>query len=113
MDRRKTKDFWAKLLLYLNILAWMLFILILLIFHRAQPEFETFFDRFYKLHLRTNWDTQYLYYLTYAVLFGIFLSFSGLLLGAFRGRRHTDHKHALIIIGIFSLILLWFSMNVL
>ncbi|MCK5163070.1 MAG: hypothetical protein KAQ72_05110 [Desulfobacula sp.] len=113
MERRKTTDFWATLLFYLNILAWILLITILLVFHRAQPEFETFFDRFYQLKLRTDWDIQYLYYLIYMVIFGIFISLSGLLLGVFRGRRESDHKKALIITGIISLIMLGVSMIVL
>ncbi|MCD4678617.1 MAG: hypothetical protein K8S18_21910 [Desulfobacula sp.] len=113
MERRKTTDFWANLLFYLNILAWILLIVILLVFHRAQPEFETLFDRFYHLKLRTDWDIQYLYYLIYMVIFGIFISLSGLLLGIFRGRRENDHKKALIITGIISLIMLGVSMIVL
>ena len=113
MDRRKTTDFWARFLFYLNILAWILLIVILLIFHRAQPEFETLFDRFYQLKLRTDWDIQYLYYLIYMVIFGIFTSITGLLLGIYRGRREKDHKKALIITGIISIILLWVSMIIL
>lgn len=112
MERRKASDFWAKLLFYLNILALGLLIIILLVFHRAQPEFETLFDRFYHLKLRTDWDIQYLYYLVYSVAFGIFISLSGLLLGIFRGRREKDHKKALILTGMVSLILLWVSMIV-
>ena len=113
MNRRKTTDFWARLLFYLNILAGILLVVILFIFHRAQPEFETLFDRFYQLKLRTDWDIQYLYYLIYMVIFGIFISITGLLLGIFRGRRENDHKKALIITGIFSIIMLWVSMIVL
>ena len=113
MDRRKTADFWARLLFYLNILAWILLIIILLIFHRAQPEFETLFDRFYQLKLRTDWDIQYLYYLVNMVIFGIFISIAGLLLGLYRGRREKDHKKALIITGIISMIMLWISMKIL
>lgn len=110
MDRRKTTDFWARLLFYLNILASILLICSLFFFHRAQPEFETLFDRFYQLKLRTNWDIQYLYYLIYMVIAGIFISLFGLLLGIYRGRRKKDHKKALIITGIISLIMLWVSL---
>jgi len=112
LDRRTISDFWAKLLFYLNILAWILLLFILVIFHRAQPEFETVFDRFYQLNLRTDWDLQYLYYLIYTVIFGILISLSGLLLSIFRGRREKDHKKALIITGIISLIMLLAAMNV-
>jgi len=110
VDRRKTNDFWAQLLFYLNILAWILLLFVLLIFNRAQPEFETLFDRFYQLKLRTSWDIQYLHYLIYMVSFGIFISLSGLLLGIFRGRRKKDHKKSLILMGIISLAMLCVSM---
>ena len=113
MERRQTTDFWVKLLFYLNIIAWILLIFMLFVFHRAQPEFESVFDRYYHLQLRTSWDIQYLYYLIYIVITGIFITLSGLLLGLFRGRRANDHKKALIITGIFSLIMLVISMIVL
>ena len=106
MERRKSTDFWSRLLVKLNIVSWGILILILLVFHRAQPEFETFFDRFYQLSLRTSWDVQYLYYLMILVIFGILVSISGLVLGVFRGRRSKDHKKALIFTGILSSVLL-------
>ncbi len=112
MERRKTTDFWAKLLFYLNILAWILLVVILLIFHRAQPEFESVFDRFYRLRLRTYWDIQYLYYLIYVVTTGIVISLAGLILGLYRGRREKDHKKALIIMGVMSVICLWVSVTI-
>jgi len=112
LDRRKKNDFWAKMLFYLNILAGILLLGILLIFHRARPEFETLFDRFYKLNLRTTWDVQYLYYLIYVNSVGILICLGGLFLRRYRGRRENDHKKALMITGIISLTLLFVAMNV-
>ena len=106
MDRRKTKDFWARLLVKLNLISWGILILILFVFHRAQPEFESFFDRFYQLSLRTSWDVEYLYYLMIIVIAGVLVSIFGLVLGVFRGRRSKDHKNALIFTGILSSVLL-------
>lgn len=111
MERRKQTDLWAKLLFFLNILSWILIALILLVFHRAQPEFETLFDRFYRLNLRTNWDIQYLYYLVYMVSTGIFISVSGLLLSRFRGRRKKDHKKVLMFMGGLSVLFLWLCLR--
>lgn len=107
MERRKTKDFLARCLIFLNVLAGVLLIFIFLTFHFAQPEFETLFDRFYQLKLRTEWDIQYLHYLIYIVTLGIFISISGLILRFFRGRRKKDHNTVIIITGIISLIMLW------
>lgn len=105
-ERRKSQDFWAKVLFFLNMFAWGLMAVLFFIFHKAQPEFETMFDRFYHLNLRTNWDLRYLLYLIYAVGFGIVISIFGLILGIYRGRRKTDHKKALIIVGVISLLFL-------
>jgi hypothetical protein len=113
VERRQTTDLWAKLLFYLNIFAWIILVCMLFVFHRAQPEFESFFDRFYKLDLRTTWDIRYLNYLIYTVITGIIISLSGLVLGIFRGRRQNDHKKALIITGIISLALLVIAMFIL
>lgn len=112
LERRKKNDFWAQMLFFLNIFAGILLLCILLIFHRARPQFETLFDRFYKLNLRTTWDVEFLYYLIYMVSFGICISLCGLFLRRFRGRRENDHKKALIITGIISLVLLFVAMNV-
>ena len=112
-NRRKTIDFWANLLWYLNVLAWVLLVFMLLIFHRAQPEFETLFDKFYQLELRTDWDIQYLYALIYLVIIGICISLGGLFLGRFRGRRKKDHKTALILTGVVSVMMLGISIIVL
>ena len=106
VDRRKKIDLWVRGLLCLNILAGILVVFMLIAFHFAQPEFETLFDRFYHLKLRTEWDIQYVYYLIYLVILGICISLCGLLLGTFRGRRENDPKKALMITGIISLILL-------
>ncbi len=84
--------------------------IILFVFHKAQPEYETVFDRFYQLQLRTSWDFQYINYLIYIVAFGILLSIIGIVLGAYRGRRKQDHKKVLILIGILSTIALIMSL---
>ena len=109
-DRREKKDFWSISLVILNVLASILLIVILLVFHRAQPEFETVFDRFYQLKLRTFWDLRYLDLLIYFVMSGICVSIIGLILSLYRGRRKSDHSIALIIMGILSFILLLVSL---
>ncbi|MFH2092365.1 MAG: hypothetical protein ABIJ31_08375 [Pseudomonadota bacterium] len=111
MDRRKATDFWARLLFKLNILSWLILSFILFVFHRAQPQFETLFDRFYKIRLRTSWDVQYLYYLIVLVVIGLMISLSGLALGIYRGRRTQDHKKALMATGVISLIILGISLT--
>ncbi|THB76482.1 MAG: hypothetical protein D3926_17475 [Desulfobacteraceae bacterium] len=110
MERRKKKDFLSGFLIGLNILAWVLILPILLIFHRAQPEFETFFDRFYGLDLRTFWDIRYLYILVYLVMLGMIMSLTGLILSLFRGRRQGDQVTSLVVMGLISFLLLMISL---
>jgi hypothetical protein len=106
LDKRIKKDFWARLLFYINTFSWILLVFILLVFHQAQPEFESFFDRFYQLSLRTHWDSQFLFYLFYLVVFGIFMSTAGIILAFFRGRRKNDSKKAIILTGAISFVML-------
>ncbi len=80
-------------------------------FHKAQPEFETVFDRFYQLDLRTSWDMQFVYYFAYAIVVGLACSLTGLGLSLFRARRQTDHKGPILILGVLYLVLFilsWF-----
>ncbi len=105
-NRRERKDIWAKSLIGLNIFVWLLLVVIMLIFHRAQPEFETFFDRFYLLNLRTFWDIKYIDLLIYFVVTGIIISLIGLFMGRYRGRRKNDHLISLLITGVISVTLL-------
>ncbi len=112
MERRKTSDFWAKLLFFFNIFSWILVLIILLMFHFAQPEQETFLDKLYKLKVRTYWDIQYLYYLIDAVIVGVIICLSGVVLGLFRARRKTDSKKSLIFMGLISLVMLGVALYV-
>lgn len=77
----------------------------MLVFHRAQPEFETFFDRFYQLDLRTVWDLHFLQYLLYIIFSGLAISIFGVILAQFRARRKNDLKRQMNILGIFFLML--------
>lgn len=77
----------------------------LLVFHRAQPEFETFFDKFYRLDLRTSWDMVFVQYLISTIILGSIVSIFGLGLSRFRARRQTDHKKHLILLGFLYLVL--------
>lgn len=78
----------------------------LLVFHRAQPEYETLFDRFYHLNLRTYWDKTFIRYLVYTAVGGLAASLAGLFLALFRARRKTDHRKSIIILGCLYFILI-------
>ncbi|MCG8635810.1 MAG: hypothetical protein MI863_18390 [Desulfobacterales bacterium] len=94
-----------------NYLAWVILFITLIVFHKAQPEFETLFDRFYQLDLRTDWDMDFVRYLVFVVALGLAASVAGLGLGLIRARRKTDHKTPIIVLVglyVFLFILSWF-----
>ncbi len=110
-DRRRAMDFWTRLFIFLSFMAWGILVASLVVFHRAQPEFETFFDRFYRLNLRTTWDLQFLKYLAYTVILGLAVSVFSFALSLSRARRRTDHKNHLLILAFLYLVLMlmtWF-----
>ena len=103
-DRRKKKDGLAKILTLFNCLAWIMILLVLITTECAKPQFETFFDRFYGLHLRTYWDIDFLQYLMWVSIFGILMSFLGIMLNFNRARRKRDSSILHIsVMGIVSL----------
>ncbi len=104
IERRCKIDIWVKTLNLVNFLAWILIVVILVVFERARPQFESFFDRFYKLKLRVNWDMKFIDYLIWLVAVCIIISISGLLLGLARARREEDCSTVgLLIMGLISL----------
>ncbi|HKK98809.1 MAG TPA: hypothetical protein VJ943_01055 [Desulfotignum sp.] len=104
-ERRKSKDVWTRIFIALHLLAWTVLFVSMLIFHRAQPEFETFFDRFYQLNLRTVWDLRFLQYLLYIIFLGLAISIFGLILSRFRARRKNDRKKQMKLLGGLYLVL--------
>jgi len=113
LERRRNKDFWTHLLIVINFCAWGVLLISVLVFHKAQPEFETFFDKFYRLNLRTSWDMKFVKYLVNTIFFGLIVSVLGLSLSRFRARRKTDHKKNLIILGFLYLILFFVAWTIL
>ncbi len=71
--------------IWMNIAACAGLIAAILIFHRAQPEFETFFDRYYHLQLRRYWDPCYIRLLVGVLGVGTLINATGLFLARYRG----------------------------
>ena len=87
-----------------NCLAWIMILLVLITTECAKPQFETFFDRFYGLPLRTWWDIDFLQYLMWVSIFGILMSFLGIMLNLTRARRKKDSSIIhIVVMGIVSL----------
>ncbi|WP_020587494.1 hypothetical protein [Desulfobacter curvatus] len=99
-ERRKPTDLFRLVFIWINIAACAGLIIAILIFHRAQPEFETFFDRFYQLELRRYWDQNYVRFLVDVLGAGALINAAGLLLARYRGRRSTDHRRLVLVLTI-------------
>nr|WP_321396601.1 hypothetical protein [uncultured Desulfobacter sp.] len=99
-DRRKSMDLFRLVFIWVNIAACVGLIAAILIFHRAKPEFETVFDRFYHLQLRSYWDQNYVRFLVDVLGAGSLVSAAGLWLSRYRGRRSTDFRHLVLILTI-------------
>ncbi|MDD9304803.1 MAG: hypothetical protein HUK40_21660 [Desulfobacter sp.] len=97
---------WTRLFILVNYVSWTILFVALLVFHKAQPEFDTLFDRFYQLNLRTHWDKDFVRYFVYTAGLGLGASAFGLGLAIFRARRRTDHKIPIRVLGGLYLILL-------
>lgn len=103
VERRRKKDAWSRLLALFNGISWFIIIGILIVTERAKPEFESFFDRFYQLNLRTSWDMEFVEYLLYLAIGGAVVCVIGLLLSLVRARRKTDgNRVPLLIMGVVS-----------
>jgi hypothetical protein len=105
IDRRGRRDVWTRLLTLFNILSWVIISLILIITERAKPEFESFFDRVYRLDIRTWWDIEFVKYLFWLAFVGSIMSSVGLILSVTRGRRQEDTSRlGLLLMGLLSVV---------
>ncbi len=105
IDRRGRRDVWTRLLTIFNVLSWVVIALILILTERAKPEFESFFDRIYRLDIRTWWDIEFVKYLFWLAFAGSIMSSIGLILSVTRGRRQEDtSRFGLLLMGLLSVI---------
>lgn len=103
-DRRKGPDVWIRILKVLGVVSWFFMLLFLVLLEIAKPEFESFFDRYYHLNLRTTWDLDVARHLYRLMFLGLGISIVGLLISSQRYRRTTDRlPFALILIGVASI----------
>ncbi len=104
LERRRGPDPLARSLRWIAAAGWAVLCAALLVLDRAKPEVETFFERYYKISLRSTWDMELARVLFYLMLAGLCLSLGGLALNALRHRRAEDEwRLNLVVIALISL----------
>ena len=96
-DRRKGPDLLTKILYLFSGLGWLFIIIVLILLEKAKPQFETFFDRFYHLHLQTTWDYHLARHIYHIMIAGLVISGIGLVVGFNRYRRKDDVQDIFLI----------------
>ncbi|QOL24843.1 hypothetical protein LP316_11040 [Thalassotalea sp. LPB0316] len=91
-ERRKHTDFWVKTARSLTIIAWLLFIVALIVSHFAAPETDFGIVRYHDLEVRKFWIkplTNYLYVILWCAAL---ISYVSMIVNRFRARRATDNR---------------------
>lgn len=105
-DRRQGPDLVRQLFAWLAVLAWVLFILALLLVHYARPEMDTGLVRYWDIEIRGDWHPALTNWLQ-AMLYGTaLLSAISLVLNRLRLRRKDDRLHFNLVILLLASIAL-------
>ena len=99
-NRRKSKDLLLQLLTWFNALAVIGLLAALCLTAIAKPELETFFDRYYNLHLRQTWNRDLISYIGLLLGISFLCSVGGLFVNSRRLRRKGDYIHATLVISL-------------
>ncbi|MDX3774240.1 hypothetical protein QE250_08955 [Chromatiaceae bacterium AAb-1] len=110
-ERRKGPDKLSKSLRWLTIVAWLVFIVCMILTHYARPEMDTGLVRYWDLEIRAEWHPQLTRLLIYLLWLCLGLSLLSLGINRLRLRRRTDHLHFNIILLLLTcgslLLYLW------
>lgn len=101
-ERRRGPDLLRKAFAWLAVMAWLVFLLALILVHYARPEMDTGLVRYFGLDLRDTWRPLLTQYLQAVLWLTALLSAISLTLNYLRSRRHSDHLHFNIVILLLS-----------
>lgn len=108
VDRAQTPFF--KVVIGINILAWVSMVAVLVLFHYARPEFITGLQKYWGIEGDTSWSESHLSAMTIMLQVCVVLSLVSIVMRAKRNRRKTDsfgvNLFILIAIALISLITL-------
>lgn len=101
-ERRQGPDTLCRVVGWLAIAGWILFIFALVLAHYASPDLNTGLVRYWGIEIRNDWHPKLTVYLQYLLWVVAVLSGLSLLLNRQRLRRSDDHVHFNIIILLLS-----------
>lgn len=103
--RQRRSDPALLALRWLSVAGWLILLAALLVLAEAKPPVETFFERHYKIQLRSTWDLELARYIFYLMLLGLGTSLTGLALNSRRLRRTDDEwRVSLVLVAAISLL---------
>ncbi|GAA0853318.1 hypothetical protein [Aliiglaciecola litoralis] len=111
-NRRKTRrshDKFYQIVLILNIVAWVVFIAALVVFHYARPELISGVQQFWGMDGRQDWSQSLSFYLLILLSLCTSLSLCVLVLRRLRNRRQNDYFgiNVVILLVISITVLIW------
>jgi cation transport ATPase len=113
-ERRKksrSQDFLYRATVALNLIAWTLLVIALIVFHYARPEFITGLQNYWGIDGRDFWLKDKLSWLLLLLETCLLLSFFTLIIRARRNRRKSDqfgiNLLVLLLISLISLITIY------
>lgn len=92
-NRRKSKDLVVYIARILSILAWILFLIALVVSYYAAPEQDWGWLRYKGIERKDYWSTPLTGYLYVMLWVAALCSYAAILISHFRERRATDDKH--------------------
>jgi uncharacterized membrane protein YhaH (DUF805 family) len=102
--RRRRSDPLLLALRWLSVAGWLILLGALFVLAEAKPPVETFFERWYKVPLRSAWNLELARYIYYLMLLGLGTSLTGLAINSRRLRRRGDEwRLSLILVALISL----------
>ena len=103
-ERRKGADFWSKLMITLNIIAWLAVLVIAVMMYYAQPEMQTGAMRYKGIQVRDYWQ-EWLPLIRPVVTATTLMVLVAILINLKRMKRKQDrlHRNYFLLIALLSI----------
>ncbi|WP_262340059.1 hypothetical protein [Idiomarina sp. OT37-5b] len=104
IDELKKLSFWSRVLGWLSIVGWCIFVAALIVYHYARPEHETLLTEIFGVDVRTHWHITLGDLFIILLLFGLLISLITFTINLMLFSRHRQHIWINNLILIFTLL---------